>query len=63
MDIREKIIKDINAFLKKHNLTSTEFGVVVANDRSLVRDIEKGRDIGIKTIEKIYKHIDSKEYT
>jgi hypothetical protein len=47
------LLPEIEAFLAKHELSESNFGVSAANDKNLVRDLRTGRRMWPETEEKV----------
>lgn len=54
----DQLLKKIEAFMRRHDLEPTGFGVGATNDSGLVFDLHKGRKLRRKTIRKITKFMD-----
>ena len=50
---REKLLNRIERFCLRHHMAETTFGRLVKNDTALVSRIRNGRNIGIRTVERI----------
>jgi len=56
----KQIVKDIDSYLKKHNMRAHVFGRDVLNDSGAVFRLRDGRNPRLSTVEKIYKKINQK---
>lgn len=50
-----EILREIETFLKARNMSAARFGLLALNDKGLVYELRKGRDILSRTEEKIRK--------
>jgi hypothetical protein len=54
MTAREKLLAEIDAFLERHNMRETAFGIKAVNDPALVSDMRyHGRSVRIDTAERL----------
>ena len=53
MTIQNELISEIKAFLAKNKLSKSAFGLEVMGDYGFVSDIENGRSVQLKTVEKV----------
>lgn len=53
MSEREKLLRDIEAFIAKHGMPETVFGVKAMNDTALLTKLRRGRSVRIDTAEKL----------
>lgn len=53
MSEQEKLLRDIETFLAKHDMPETVFGVKAMNDTALLIKLRKGRTVRIDTAEKL----------
>lgn len=53
MSTAQKLLADVERFLEKTGMPATTFGLRVANDGHLVRDLRSGRDIRASQIDRI----------
>lgn len=53
MSEREKLLHDIEAFIAKHDMPETVFGVSAMNDTALLTKLRRGRSVRIDTAEKL----------
>lgn len=51
---RAKLLADIEAFLARHDMYQTDFGVRAVNDRRCVGRLREGFDITLGKAERIY---------
>ena len=49
MTEREKLLSEIESFLKKSGMTSTQFGIEAKNERSLMNRLRAGGGVGLDT--------------
>lgn len=60
MTAREKLLAEIDAFLEKHDMRETTFGIKAVNDPALVSDMRyHGRSVRIDTAEKLREFMTS----
>ncbi len=59
MSEREKLLKDIEAFIAEHDMPETVFGVRAMNDTALLTKLRKGRSVRIDTAERLRKFMTS----
>ncbi len=53
MEIEKTILKEIDAFLKKHGMSDHAFSIRACHDNKIVRNLRAGNGINSKTINKI----------
>lgn len=53
MDMRSELMQEINAFLKRTGMSPTSFGTESIGDRTLMISLRRGRDLKLRTVEKI----------
>ena len=53
MTTREKLVAEIEAFLKRHSVSATRFGELSVNDTKLVFELRDGSDITTARMDKI----------
>ena len=54
MTAREKLLAEIDAFLERHNMRETAFGIKAVNDPALVSNMRyHGRNVRIDTAERL----------
>ena len=53
MTTKEKFLKDIKSFMKKHKMSASAFGEQFTGSPKFVFDLEKGRNVGLNTVERI----------
>jgi len=49
----EQLLREIDDFCRRWDISNTEFGVKATNDRSLVGAIKRGRDLRVSTVDRI----------
>lgn len=57
MSTAQKLLADVERFLEQTGMPATTFGLRVANDGHLVRDLRSGRDIRASQIDRIRDYI------
>ncbi len=57
MSDREKLLEDIEAFLKRTGIGATRFGVEVNGERGLMIRLRGGSDVTLGTAEKIRRYM------
>lgn len=50
------LLKRIRAFLKRNDMTATQFGLAAANNSSLIPRLESGK-FSIRTLEKVESYL------
>ena len=53
MTEKEKLLRDIEAFIERADITATRFGVLSMNDRSLLPRLRAGSDVRTETARKL----------
>jgi len=53
LDIRAGLLRKIETYLVRNNLSATRFGYMSTGDPSLLTKLRKGGDIRLQTLEKI----------
>lgn len=53
LDIRAELLRKIETYLVRNNLSATRFGYMSTGDPSLLTKLRKGGDIRLQTLEKI----------
>ena len=53
LNIRAELLRKIEAYLVRNNLSATRFGYMSTGDPSLLTKLRKGGDIRLQTLEKI----------
>ena len=53
--IHSQLVADINAFLARHNLYPTEFGILALGNKHTVRRLRNGMGISSHRIDRLYK--------
>jgi len=48
-----QLVSDIRGFLKSHGMAPTRFGILATGDPSLVADLEAGRDLRSRTLDRV----------
>lgn len=61
MDILKQLTADIDAFLARHGMLPTQFGVLALNDGGLMTKLRGGTDIRASRIDRIYKFMSDYE--
>jgi aspartate carbamoyltransferase catalytic subunit len=51
----DTLIEEIAAFCARHGMSESQFGVLALNDKNLVPDLRKGRDLRFSTMDRIRK--------
>lgn len=52
MSIRSVFLGQLAPFLVRHDLQRSEFGIMAVEDRDFVRDMEKGKPVNLRRIER-----------
>ena len=60
MSTRQKLLEEIEAFLKETGMPPTVFGEEAVGDRALMISLRKGRDLKTATADKIHKFMADK---
>ncbi len=60
MSEREKLLAEIEAFLKETGMPHTAFGAGVGNDTTLVTDLRRGRSVRLDMVDKIRRFMKTK---
>ena len=55
LDIRAGLLRKIETYLVRNNLSATRFGYMSTGDPSLMTKLRKGGDIRLQTFEKIMR--------
>lgn len=55
MSTKDKLISDIEAFLKRHELGPTQFGLMSLRDGALMIKLRRGSDITTSRADRVYK--------
>lgn len=50
--LRDTLLAEINAFVGKHGITETEFGLRSVGDGSFIKRLRDGRNVRISTVDK-----------
>lgn len=50
---REKILKQVEEFLEKHEMLPSNFGKMAVSDPTFVFDLRKGQDLKLSTVDKV----------
>lgn len=53
MSTRQKLLEEIEAFLKETGMAPTVFGEEAVGDRALIISLRKGRDLKLATMDRI----------
>lgn len=61
LDIRTELMRRIEAYLVKNNLSMTRFGYMSTGDPCLVSKLRRGGDIRLRTLEKIMEFMAEKK--
>ncbi|MCH9750890.1 MAG: hypothetical protein K0U61_01595 [Alphaproteobacteria bacterium] len=59
MTTRDRLLADIESFLRATGMSHTKFGKLVANDTALITELRAGRDIRLGTADKIRDYMAS----
>lgn len=51
----EILIAEVEAFLDRHEMSPTAFGLASVNDGHFVRDLREGKDIKLSTVDRVIK--------
>lgn len=52
-NIREQLVDKIDRFLEVNGLSASEFGRMALNDSGFVKRLRDGKDVRLKTVDKI----------
>ena len=58
MSTREQLIKDIEAFIKRHGLSDAEFGILALNDSSFVLRVKRGMSPTLDRYDRVRRFMD-----
>lgn len=58
MSTREKILSEIEAYLRRTGLNQSDFGELAMGNRSFVARLRKGTNVGIGSIERAQRWMD-----
>lgn len=53
MSTKSAFLSDVNAFLERHSMTATTFGLKAVNDVAFVHRLRKGSDTKLSTMDKV----------
>lgn len=53
MDATQSLLSDIEGFLSRTGMSATKFGLSTVNDGKLVHNLRAGKDIRLRTAERI----------
>lgn len=53
MNTSARLLEDIEAFLQRHRMSATAFGLAAINDGHLVRRLRKGRGVNSRTLDRV----------
>ena len=61
MSEKQRLLDHIETFLARSGMTATAFGEAAVNDGHLVRELRSGRDVTLKTVERIRHYISAQD--
>lgn len=55
MNTQRKLLADIDAFCRRHQISDSEFGLLACNNVAFMHHLKRGRNIRLDTYERVTK--------